>query len=129
MNSPFRQPLSSARCTVPVRFSEIICQPCIGNWDGAGPSAGLVLSSSTLFGTASYAGNFGKGTLFAVDTNGTGFTPLYTFTGGADGEQPMGELVLSGNTLYGTTAFGGSLGHGTLFSLDTEGTAFTNFSR
>jgi uncharacterized repeat protein (TIGR03803 family) len=34
-------------------------------------------------------------------------------------------LALSGNTLYGTAAFGGSAGYGTVFKLDTGGTAFT----
>jgi uncharacterized repeat protein (TIGR03803 family) len=35
-------------------------------------------------------------------------------------------LALSGNTLYGTTVFGGSLGYGTVFAVNTDGTGFTN---
>jgi uncharacterized repeat protein (TIGR03803 family) len=47
-------------------------------------------------------------------------TVLYTFTGGADGGEPMGGLLLDRNgRLYGTTATGGtSPGRGTVFELD-----------
>ena len=36
---------------------------------------------------------------------------------GVDGASPTAELILSGNTLYGTAAYGGSSGNGTIFSL------------
>jgi hypothetical protein len=47
------------------------------------------------------------GTIFRVNTNGTGFTNLYSFTNGSDGADPVAGLVLSGNTLYGTAQYGG----------------------
>jgi len=50
------------------------------NSDGAGPQAGLILSGTTLYGTASQGGSSGYGTVFAVNTDGTGFTTLHTFT-------------------------------------------------
>ena len=58
-----------------------------------------------------------NGTVFAVHTDGTGFTTVYSFTGGSDGANPYAGLILSGNTLYGTAAGGGSSGNGTVFSL------------
>src|SRR6266850_16467 len=63
------------------------------------------------------------------------FTPLIpVFTNSAgtvrhnnsDGAKPDGVLVLSGNTLYGTAAKGGSFGYGALFAVNTDGTGFTN---
>ena len=51
------------------------------NNDGASPYAGLVLSGNTLYGTARTGGSSGAGTVFAVNTNGTGFTILHGFTG------------------------------------------------
>src|SRR6185312_12277021 len=87
------------------------------NIDGTSPEAGLVLSGNTLFGTAS-AGGGGDGTIFAVSTDGSGFTNLYSFTNGVDGSKPVAAMALSGNTLYGTTIKGGtngSLGNGTIF--------------
>jgi uncharacterized repeat protein (TIGR03803 family) len=89
------------------------------NSDGAEPLAGLILStdSTTLYGTATRGGSAGYGTVFAINTNGTGFTNLYSFTGGLDGAGPDAGLVSSGYTLYGTTSRGGSSGWGTIFSL------------
>jgi uncharacterized repeat protein (TIGR03803 family) len=86
------------------------------NLDGANPYAGLVLSGNTLYGTAD-GGSSGEGTLFAVNTDGTGFTNPYSFTGGSDGASPQAGLILSGNTLYGTATEGGTWGDGTVFSL------------
>ena len=88
-------------------------------WDGANPWSGLILSGNTLYGTTYQGGSsgWGNGTVFAVNTDGTGFTNLYSFTGGSDGANPIGGLILSSNTLYGTTQLGGSSGQGTAFSL------------
>ena len=94
--------------------------------DGGGPSGELLLSGNTLYGMASSGGSYGYGTIFAVNTDGTGFTNLYTFTGRADGGNPARSLILSGGTLYGTTAYGGSNETGTVFAINTDGTGFTN---
>ena len=48
--------------------------------DGGLPYAGVILSGSTLYGTTRFGGSFGNGTLFAVNTDGTGFTTLRSFT-------------------------------------------------
>ena len=96
------------------------------NSDGAYPLAGLILSGNTLYGTTYGGGTNGYGTVFAVNTNGTGFTNLHNFTGSNDGAEPYAELILSGNTLYGTTYQGGTNGYGTVFAVNTDGTCFTN---
>ena len=81
------------------------------NSDGAGPDTGLILSGKTLYGTTYFGGTNAIGTVFAVNTDGTGFTTLHGFTKGtgsqdnlinSDGANPSGGLILSGNTLYGT---------------------------
>src|SRR5206468_3358452 len=89
--------------------------------------AGLIISGNTLFGTAIQGGSSGFGTVFKINTNGTGFTTLHTFTAGDDGSSPIAGLTLSGNTLYGTASSGGSSGsgRGTVFSVNTDGTGFT----
>src|SRR6266581_2122194 len=96
------------------------------NRDGAGPSAGLILSGNTLYGTAYEGGSGGNGTVFKVNTDGTGFTTLHSFAGPDDGANPEAGLILLGNTLYGTAAYGGSSGNGTVFAVGTDGTGFTN---
>jgi uncharacterized repeat protein (TIGR03803 family) len=95
------------------------------NSDGAWLQAGLVLSGNTLYGTAEYGGSSGAGTVFALNTDGSGFTALHSFTGG-DGAFPVAGLILAGNTLYGATYEGGDSGDGAVFSINTDGSAFTN---
>jgi uncharacterized repeat protein (TIGR03803 family) len=92
------------------------------NSDGANPYAGLVLSGNTLYGTTQYGGASGNGTVFSLNTGGTNFTTLYTFTDGNDGANPQGQLVLSGDTLYGTASAGGVGGEGSVFSLSLSST-------
>lgn len=99
--------------------------------EGAGPKGGLVLSGSTLYGTTADGGSSGGGTVFAVNTDGTGFTNVYTFTAtsnytNSDGAQPYAGLILTGKTLYGTARNGGTSGVGTVFKVNTDGTAFKN---
>jgi uncharacterized repeat protein (TIGR03803 family) len=103
-----------------------------GTTDGFHPIAGLVMSNTTLYGTSFYAGvgdgYAGYGTVFAVQTNGSDFAPIYKFSGGSDGAFPFAGLVLSGATLYGTTAGGGSAqafsGHGTIYKVNINGSGF-----
>ena len=103
------------------------------NSDGADPFAGMIISGDTLYGTTAVGGNFGNGGIFAIKTDGSDFTNLYSFTAvfgsnytNADGSFPQASLILSGNTLYGTTAYGGRSGNGTVFAINTDGTSFTN---
>jgi len=81
----------------------------------------LVLSGNTLYGTAPRGGSSGDGTVFALNTDGTGFTTLYSFTGGSDGGYPTAGLVFLDNTLYGAANSGG--GSGTVFSLSLPASA------
>jgi uncharacterized repeat protein (TIGR03803 family) len=95
------------------------------NWDGQDPIAGLIVSGNMLYGTAYQGGLFGCGTVFMLSMDGTVFSNLYNFTGIDDGRFPYGGLVASGNTLYGTTAQGGTNDDGTVFSMHMAGTGFT----
>jgi uncharacterized repeat protein (TIGR03803 family) len=92
--------------------------------DGINPS-GVILSSNTLYGTALFGGSFGSGTIFSVNTNGNGFTVLHHFGSVTnDGVRPQAGLTMSGNTLYGTTRFGGSMSNGIVFRINVDGTGF-----
>ncbi len=92
--------------------------------DGDSPESASILSGNTFYGTTYEGGTDGDGTVFAVNTDGTGYTNLYNFTDGNDGEWPIGGLILSGGTLYGTTISGGTNNLGTLFAINTNGTGF-----
>jgi uncharacterized repeat protein (TIGR03803 family) len=94
------------------------------NLDGARPLARLLLSGDALYGTTS-AGGAGGGTVFRLQTDGSGFTNLHSFGyASGDGAQPNG-LLLSSNTLYGSASVGGTNGSGTIFSVNTDGSGFT----
>ena len=112
--------------------------------NGSDPYSGLVLSGGKLYGTAANGGpgidaeGPHCGTIFSINLDGSGFTNIYNFSSesndyqifngiltNADGANPLGGLVASGGTLYGTTSSGGTNGFGTVFTISTNGTGFT----
>lgn len=96
------------------------------NNDGSSPSGGLVLSGDAIYGTTGRGGDSRAGTIFRISTNGTGFAVIHSFNRGTDGAYPAAGLILSSNTLYGTTeGFIGDPVYGTVFKVDTDGTGFT----
>jgi uncharacterized repeat protein (TIGR03803 family) len=81
--------------------------------DGGGqPDGSLVRDGSgNLYGLALSGGANGAGTIFEFDPAAKKLTGLYAFTGGADGGNPLGTLVLdSSGNLYGVTVSGGVVG-------------------
>jgi uncharacterized repeat protein (TIGR03803 family) len=98
--------------------------------DGALPYGGLIFDrAGNLYGTTYYAGANDLGTVYKLThSNGTWTeTVLYSFKGGADGDDPISTLVsdAAGN-LYGTTSDGGakSCNCGTIFKM-TRGSGGT----
>jgi len=82
-----------------------------GGADGASPAAGLTLGASgDLYGTTLFGGSFGLGVVFKVSADGTEAV-LHTFTGGADGANPFGAVLVrdSQGNLYGTAYGGGNV--------------------
>jgi uncharacterized repeat protein (TIGR03803 family) len=97
---------------------ETILYGFTGGTDGAFPYGGLVRDAvGNLYGTTNVGGASGWGVVFKVDANGTE-TVLYSFTGGADGGLPFGNLIRDGaGNLYGTTNVGGASNFGVVFKL------------
>jgi len=72
------------------------------------------------------AGNYG--TVFRINKDGTGHTPIYVFTG--DGAEPRGKLVeATDGVLYGATFSGGNGTNGTVFKLNKDGSGYTVLHR
>jgi len=87
------------------------------NPDGAYPDAGLVFDrQGNLYGTTSYGGAYGFGTIFKVKPNGHGYSILHSFDG-SDGNSPRARLIVDRSDLYGTTLMGGSHNIGVVFQL------------
>jgi uncharacterized repeat protein (TIGR03803 family) len=97
--------------------------------EGENPYANLTISGTTLYGMTPFGGKSEYGTIFSVQTNGTGFALLHEFVGGNDdGSQPNGSLLISGSTLYGMTLYGGDNDIGVIFSLPVPAWTTVDFN-
>ena len=93
--------------------------------NGTNPQGDLTVSGSTLYGMTLGAGTRGSGTIFKINTDGTGYQVLHSFGSVPnDGSYPYGSLTLSGTTLYGMTPSGGANGKGTIFQINTDGSGY-----
>ena len=82
-----------------------------------GPYAGLIYVNGTLYGTTYADGSSGGGEVFSLDLSTGAETVLHSFGTGGDGDGPRAGLIDVNGMLYGTTAFGGAHGGGTVFAL------------
>lgn len=92
------------------------------NAEGCYPLDNFTIAGTTLYGATYFGGTNGEGTIFSMGIDGSSFKVLHTFSAlvagtNWDGASPNGDLVLTGNALYGTTSSGGTNGTGTIFKL------------
>ena len=107
----------------------------VKNVDGASPVSGLLQApDGYLYGTAPAGGVDGRGTIYRILMDGTGFEVMHEFPATAavspyeneDGAAPLAGLADGGDGyLYGVASVGGLNGVGTLFSLDPVSGSFT----
>jgi uncharacterized repeat protein (TIGR03803 family) len=95
-----------------------------GGNDGGIPQASLMIDKKgVLYGTTYAGGANGEGVVFKLTPPASGATAwkekvLWTFTGGNDGSEPSGTLIMdAAGNLYGTTIGGGTGVVGTVFEL------------
>jgi uncharacterized repeat protein (TIGR03803 family) len=95
--------------------------------NGASPAAGLALASDgTLFGTTYSGGISNFGTIFKLNTNGSGFQVLHYFTGGSDGQNPSGDPIIASNgCVYGVTYYANGTTRGTVYRIDQNGSNYS----
>jgi uncharacterized repeat protein (TIGR03803 family) len=97
-----------------------------------GSSSGATLYSAlvkgadgALYGTTREGGALGRGTVFKVNEDGTGYSKLHDFDD-ANGAYPEAGLLRgSDDALYGTTTFGGTSSKGTAFKINEDGSGFS----
>jgi uncharacterized repeat protein (TIGR03803 family) len=94
---------------------------------GSAPYGRLMQGTDgALYGTANGGGGTGYGTVFRLNPDGSGFTVLKNFDNITSGAYPYAGLMQgTDGALYGTAAYGGSLGSGTVFRVNPDGSGFT----
>lgn len=92
-----------------------------GGGTSCGPRANLVMDGTgDLYGTTYCDGAHSQGSVFKLTHVNGGWTSssLYSFTGGADGQYPISNVVIDANgNLYGTTQSGGAYGYGVVWEI------------
>ncbi len=77
-------------------------------------------AQTVLAGLTSNGGPNGKGTLFNINTNGSGFTILQGFNDW--GQLPNGSLLKGDDgNFYGMTSYGGTYNYGSIFKISATG--------
>src|SRR5207249_8317063 len=102
--------------------------------DGWLPYGGVVQGADgALYGTTANGGSYDDGgTVFKLNTNGSGYMVLFSFDSSfqtgcphCNGYTPQAGLVQGiDGALYGTTFGGGSNNVGTVFKISTNGTGY-----
>jgi uncharacterized repeat protein (TIGR03803 family) len=107
----------------------------VKNVGGSSPVGSLVQAADGyLYGSATVGGITGRGTIYRIRMDGTGFEVVHEFTdiasanpaSNVDGATPLAGLTDGGDgLLYGVASAGGANGVGTLFSIDPVSGLFT----
>jgi uncharacterized repeat protein (TIGR03803 family) len=78
-------------------------------------------SNGNLFGTTRAGGDYGDGSLFVLPYGSNSVVTLFSFNG-ADGQKPVGGLIMDSNgNFFGTTEYGGASNDGVVFELSVVG--------
>lgn len=98
--------------------------------DGFYPRAEILLDpptgpAKTIYSTLPFGGKYNHGTIYSFDIPSRRLTTLHDFDGANDGDYPNGVNFDATRTkLLGTAQAGGTLGYGTVFSLDLTSKTF-----
>ena len=85
--------------------------------DGINPYGSLMLNGTTLYGTTRTGGGKGNGTVFQIDTSGNNYARIYDFQNAPDAANPIDNVILLDNTLYGMSEAGGTCNDGAIFAI------------
>lgn len=94
--------------------------------DGETPYGALCQAGNgSLYGMTFEGGSSDKGVFYRIETDGSGFTKLFDFTG-PNGQTAWNHMVVAGpDLLYGAVTLGGSVGSGLLFRFVPSTGSFT----
>lgn len=96
--------------------------------DGGNPYGSLIFYNNTFFGMTKSGGtnsSSGYGVIFKMDIDGNNYSCLHKFNYYDDGRYPYGDLITSGDMLYGMISDGYTC-KGAIFQIDINGENYTN---
>ncbi|HTB31071.1 MAG TPA: choice-of-anchor tandem repeat GloVer-containing protein [Bacteroidia bacterium] len=96
------------------------------NTNGGGPEGSLTYSAGKFYATTFTGGSNNYGCIFTIDTDGSGYKVIHNFDNSGGSNPYYGRLALRGKTLYGVAGSGGANGIGCIYSVDTDGTNYTD---
>jgi uncharacterized repeat protein (TIGR03803 family) len=86
--------------------------------DGKNPYGSLLLVGNQLYGTTANGGDYGMGTVFVINTDGSGYARLHSFGSTKhDGAKPIDNVILVNGALFGMTTEGGTYDQGSIFKV------------
>jgi uncharacterized repeat protein (TIGR03803 family) len=89
--------------------------------DGKNPYGSLLLVGDQLYGTTANGGDNDVGTVFVINTDGSGYTKLHDFGSTQhDGAKPIDNVILLNGALYGMATGGGMCNQGTIFKVSLD---------
>lgn len=86
-------------------------------------------SSQRVYGVTREGGQHGKGVLFRMGRDGTGFTVLHHFAGGEDGANPQARILILNDLIIGSTSPLTRRDASTLFRINLDGSNYQVFHR
>jgi len=95
---------------------------------GGSLKGSLLYDGTYLYGTTTDFGANGRGVIFKMLTDGSGFVKLTDNDVGTSGPNPEGDLIMVGSTLYGVKSGNGAgsapFYPGTIFKINTDGSNY-----
>jgi uncharacterized repeat protein (TIGR03803 family) len=96
------------------------------NFSTAGGYSSLTSANGLLYGTVNSGGANNAGYVYSINTDGTGFTILYSFAG-TEGRFPCGSLLYNNGVFYGMTSQGDGVttASGTIYKINIDGSGYS----
>jgi uncharacterized repeat protein (TIGR03803 family) len=90
----------------------------VPGWSISGTFREVLLAPNGTIYAATHCDGYGAGSLYQLTKSGSSwtYTLLYNINGSSDGAYSVSNLLLKGNTIYGTTIYGGAHGNGTVYA-------------
>jgi uncharacterized repeat protein (TIGR03803 family) len=92
---------------------------------GDNPDGSLTIIGNRIYGMNINGGQYDKGCIYSIDTNGSGYKDMFDFNGTNGANPNRCSLLQVGSKFFGIAAWGGLYDYGCIFSIDTTGNNYS----